>query len=300
MNQLKALKFRLRPFVEADIPAVVKMALRCTYQFSTDDLKSWSKHDPTGIKVAELDSGEVIGLGACLNHNDNISFVGAFIVDEKYRSMKVFPQLMMAAVQHSGHRNIGGNGYASKVGFLGKVGFKEFEKSWTVKEYEYLGELRTNLLSDRLPEGVEIRSLEQNSFESMLLYDRTLVGYDRKFIFKSRSREKNSKTLIALKDGTCIGYGVVKRNILDAALVGPLYADDVRVAEVMLRKLLESMPNAKGLSMATISTNLAINEIVQRMGISVYNNLLRLYTKEHMRINTSKIFAFFDVDFSPF
>ncbi|GFS57184.1 acetyltransf_18 domain-containing protein [Trichonephila inaurata madagascariensis] len=134
----------------------------------------------------------------------------------------------------------------------------------------------------------------------MLLYDRTLVGYDRKFIFKSRSREKNSKTLIALKDGTCIGYGVVKRNILDAALVGPLYADDVRVAEVMLRKLLESMPNAKGLSMATISTNLAINEIVQRMGISVYNNLLRLYTKEHMRINTSKIFAFFDVDFSPF
>ncbi|GFV89110.1 acetyltransf_18 domain-containing protein [Trichonephila clavipes] len=104
---------------------------------------------------------------------------------------------MMAAIQHAGHRNLGGNAYANKTDFFRKSGFLEFEKSWSVKEYEYLGEMRTNLLSDKLPEGVEIRSLEQNTFESMLLYDRTLVGYDRQFILKSR-REKNSKTLIAL------------------------------------------------------------------------------------------------------
>ncbi|GFQ81367.1 n-acetyltransferase domain-containing protein, partial [Trichonephila clavata] len=242
---------------------------------------------------------EVIGIGACINHNDNISFGGGFIVDEKYRNMKIFPALMEAAIQHAGHRNFGGNGYGSKSGVFKKFGFTECEKSWTIKEYEYLGELRTNLLSNKLPEGVEIRSLEQNNFESMLSYDRTLAGYDRKFILKSSIREKNSKTLIALKDGACVGYGVVKRNIFDAALVGPLYADDACVAEVMLRKLLESMPDAKGLSLATASTNLAINEMVQRMGILVYNNLLRLYTKEHMLINTSKAFAFFDVDFSP-
>ncbi|GFS33894.1 acetyltransf_18 domain-containing protein [Nephila pilipes] len=92
---------------------------------------------------------------------------------------------------------------------------------------------------------------------------------------------------------------MIKRNIFDAARVGPLYANDSHVAEVMLRKLLEAMPDAKGLAMSTISNNLKSNEFVKRMGIPVHDNLVRMYTKEKMMINTSKIFAQFDVDFSP-
>ncbi|GFY72546.1 n-acetyltransferase domain-containing protein [Trichonephila inaurata madagascariensis] len=297
MNHIKALKYRLRPFVEADIPAVLKIALRCNYPFSTEDLVSWSKHDPAGISVAELDSGELIGLGAVVNHNDKTSFGGAFIVHEKYRTMKVFHQLIMSSIQHAGHRNLAGNCYEDKVGYFSKLGLRVLEKSWIIMEY--LGEPRPHLLSNTTPEGVEIKSLEENGFESMLFYDRSLAGYDRMFILKSIIRKRNSKTLIALKNGICVGYGIIKRNISDAALVGPLYADDSHVAEVLLRKLLESMPDAKCLSMATVSTNFAANEIVQRMGTPVFNKLMRLYTKENMVINTSKIFAMFDVDFSP-
>ncbi|GFV89100.1 uncharacterized protein TNCV_4912991 [Trichonephila clavipes] len=92
MNYIKALKHRLHPLVEADILVVLKIALRCNYPLSTEDLMTWNKHDPAGINVAGLDSGELIGLGAVLNHNDKHSFGGTFIVHEKYRTMKVFHQ----------------------------------------------------------------------------------------------------------------------------------------------------------------------------------------------------------------
>ncbi|PRD28640.1 UNVERIFIED_CONTAM: hypothetical protein NCL1_31760 [Trichonephila clavipes] len=99
MNYIKALKHRLHPLVEADILVVLKIALRCNYPFSTEDLMTWNKHDPAGINVAGLDSGELIGLGAVLNHNDKHSFGGTFIVHEKYRTMKVFTNIQCVKMQ---------------------------------------------------------------------------------------------------------------------------------------------------------------------------------------------------------
>ncbi|GFT68742.1 uncharacterized protein NPIL_142491 [Nephila pilipes] len=93
MNPIKALTFRLRPFVETDIPAVVKIALRSTFHYSTECLISWSKIDPTGIKVAELHSGEIVGLGAAINHNENNAFFGAVCVHEKYRKLQIANRL---------------------------------------------------------------------------------------------------------------------------------------------------------------------------------------------------------------
>ncbi|GFT35445.1 uncharacterized protein NPIL_331101 [Nephila pilipes] len=95
MNPIKALTFRLRPFVETDIPAVVKIALRSTFQYSTECLLSWSKIDPTGINVAELHSGEVVGLGATINHNESEAFLGAVCVHEKYRKLRIAHRVKM-------------------------------------------------------------------------------------------------------------------------------------------------------------------------------------------------------------
>ncbi|GFT45269.1 acetyltransf_18 domain-containing protein, partial [Nephila pilipes] len=101
-------------------------------------------------------------------------------------------------------------------------------------------------------------------------------------------------------DDVCVGFGIVKRNNLDVACVGPLYSDDPLVGEVMFRKLLEAMPNVKGLTMSTISSNSSANEWFKRLEIPIHDNLFRIYTKQKMLVNTRKIFAQLDVNFSPF
>ncbi|GBO35805.1 hypothetical protein AVEN_166929-1, partial [Araneus ventricosus] len=243
---------------------------------------------------------KIIGLCATVIHNEEVAFAGAFCVLEEYRHLDVGDKLYNRNFKHVVDRNLGLNCTADKVMIYKNRGFKVIEESWSILEYEYLGPLNTEVLSDILPAGIELKTFEDSYLEAIYAYDRMLVGYDRREIVKDNCKEPSTKTLVAFKRGICVGYGSVKMNIFDAARVGPLYCNDQNVGEVMFKRLLEQMPNTKGLAMATISNNLIANGCVKRMGIPLHDNLLRLYTKEKMYVNTSKIFAHFDVDFSPF
>ncbi|GFW66648.1 n-acetyltransferase domain-containing protein [Trichonephila clavipes] len=89
----------------------------------------------------------------------------------------------------------------------------------------------------------------------MFAYDYDLVGYKRSMALEMSYKEKDSKTFVAFKDGNCFGFGSIKISCLDSGWVGPLYADDPSVAEVLLRKLLEEFPVRKGFAMMAISSN---------------------------------------------
>ncbi|KAF8794612.1 uncharacterized protein LOC129961427 isoform X2 [Argiope bruennichi] len=294
------IRVKLRPFMKEDIPDVVKIATQSTFQYCSESLESWSKHDPEGIKVAVLDSGKVIGLCAAINHNENFCFGGTFIVLEEYRRLEIGHQLFSACFAHAGIRNIGLNCPSEMLNSYKRRGFTVFEESFSSLEYECKGRLNAEPLSNQLPPGVDLIPFEECYLDAMSAYDRALIGYDRKTILKAHCKETNTKTLVAFKKGICVGFGSVKLNVSEAARVGPLYANDPAIAEVMFKRLVDAMPEAKGFAAVTISKNLAANEIIRKLGLPVHDNLLRLYTKEKMFINTMKVFCQFDVDFSPF
>ncbi|XP_055930966.1 uncharacterized protein LOC129961464 [Argiope bruennichi] len=292
--------YKVRPLRLEDIPDAIEVALCSTYQYSKESLESWMKHDPEGIIVAVLDSGKVIGICATVIHNNDVAFGGAFCVLEEYRLFDVGNELLTRSLKHVEDKNLGLNCTTDKLLIYKNRGFNIFEESWSILEYEYLGPLNTDVLSDILPAGVELKAFQDSYLEAIYAYDRMLVGYDRREIVKANCKEPSTKTLIAFKRGICVGYGCVKINIFYAARVGPLYCNDQNVGEVMFKRLLEQTPSAKGLAMCTMSNNLIANGCAKRMGIPIHQNLLRLYTKEKMFVNTSKIFVQFDVDFSPF
>ncbi|GIX86160.1 hypothetical protein CDAR_614402 [Caerostris darwini] len=296
----KMANYKVRSFRKEDIPDIVKVAKQSTFQYSVESLQSWSKHDPDGIKVAELDSGEVVGLCASVNHNDKFSFGGTFCVLEKYRQMEIGHKLFSACFEHAGSRNIGLNCPNERMNSYKRRGFEIFEETFSILEYEYFGPCKAELLSDQLPEGVELKKFENSHLDAIFAYDLSMVGYDRRVILEASFNEADTKTFVAFKNSVCVGFGAVKLNIFENARVGPLYANDPALAEVMFRRLLEAFPDAKGLAMTTLSNNFSANENIKRLGIPVHDNLLRLYTKEKLKVNTSKIYAQFDVDFSPF
>ncbi|GFT40842.1 n-acetyltransferase domain-containing protein [Nephila pilipes] len=294
-------QFKVRPFLEDDIPDVIKIARQNTFQYSEEILKSWLKYDPEGINVAVLDSGEVIGLCSSINYSNDFSFGGAFCVLEKYRYLEIGHKIFQRCFVHAGGRNIVLNSTTELVNSYKRRGFPILEDSFSSLEYEHFGKpLSTKPLSEKLPDGVEIKKLEDAYFDDIFAYDRSLMGYDRKDIIKASCKEANAKTFVAFKNSICVGYGCVKLNMFEASRVGPLYANDSAVAEVMLRRLIENMPEAKGFVMTSVSNNMAANGFMRKLGIPVHNSLFRMYTKEKMIVNTSKIFAQFDIDFSPF
>ncbi|CAL1269656.1 unnamed protein product [Larinioides sclopetarius] len=294
------INYKVRPLRPEDIPEVIDVSLQSTYQYSKESLLNWIKYDPEGIIVAALDSGKVIGVCATVIHNDEVAFGGAFCVLEGYRDFDVGNKLLVQSIKHVENRNLGLNCRADKLRIYKNRGFSVTEHLWSILEYEYLGSLNTKVLSDALPAEVVLKAFSDNYLEDIYTYDKMLIGYDRREIVKENCKEFSTKTLVAFKRGICVGYGCVKINIFDAARVGPLYCNDQKVGEVMFKRLLEQVPDAKGLAMSTISNNLIANGCVKRMRIPLHDNLIRLYSKEIMVVNTCKIFAHFDVDFSPF
>ncbi|GFQ69054.1 n-acetyltransferase domain-containing protein [Trichonephila clavata] len=134
----------------------------------------------------------------------------------------------------------------------------------------------------------------------MFAYDYDLTGYNRSIALEMSCKEKGSKTFVAFKDGKCVGFGSIKKSCLSAGRVGPLYADDPAVAEVLLRKLLEAFPERKGFAMMTISSNVHANNLVKKLSCPATGICYRMHSREKLFVDTRRIFAHSDINFSPF
>ncbi|GFS61060.1 n-acetyltransferase domain-containing protein [Trichonephila inaurata madagascariensis] len=200
---------------------------------------------------------EIIGSLFNLKNTESLYIGGVFCVQEKFRHSDVGRKLLNACDEHSGGKNIGVNTDIHKVGPYMRRGVKIIETDWKSIEYETYTPVNPAVLSDELPSGVEIVAFQNSHLPAIHEYDYSLAGYERKSLIETSCKEENSITLVAMKDGKCVGFGSIKLNIMELGRVGPLYADDPSVAEAMVKRLITAMPEAKGFATVTISTNLS-------------------------------------------
>ncbi|GFX00965.1 n-acetyltransferase domain-containing protein [Trichonephila clavipes] len=175
-----------------------------------------------------------------------------------------------------------------------------FESDWISLEYETGTAVNPAILSDELPRGVEIIPFQNSLLPAIFEYDYSLIGFDRRPIIEASCKEENSKTLVAMKNGKCAGFGSIKLDIVEYGKMGPLYADDPCVAEAMVKSLITAMPEAKGFAIVTINSNIFVNMILEKFNVPVQKSYYRLYTKKRLLVDTKKIFAHLDLDFTPF
>lgn len=155
-------------------------------------------------------------------------------------------------------------------------------------------------LSDDPPAGVDIQPFQESHLPAIFEYDLALMGYNRELPLELNCKEPDSRTYVAFKEGKCVGFGTIKISCNALGQVGPLYADDKKVAEVILKRLIVSLPKAKGFAMMTVSSNLGAKELVDKLACPVLEECPRLYSKARLNVDTSKVFAHFDLNFTPF
>ena len=97
------------------------------------------------------------------------------------------------------------------------------------------------------------------------------------------------------------GYGCIRTNNIGKAMIGPLYAMNDAVAELLMRQLFEQLsgPFSNGLLYMTLDSNPGGEVIADKLGLIKHERLPRFFLQEPYRdANWSLVYCIHSPNFS--
>jgi hypothetical protein len=179
--------------------------------------------DPEGFFIGEFD-GRPVSCISCVAYDDSFGFLGQYIVQPAFRGRGYGLQTWRAGMVRLGPRNVGLDGVLAQQGNYERSGFAVAHHHI---RYQGAG-------GGRSPAGV-VR-LSAVPFEDVLAYDRGCFPAPRPTFLRAWMALPESVALGFLREGRLAGFGVAHRGV-EGFKIGPLFADDLAAAEVLLRGL---------------------------------------------------------------
>ena len=189
-----------------------------------DDAERFLAADPDSFLATEHE-GEIVATISCAHYGDSYAFIGFYIVRPDLRGRGIGSPLFEQALERAGARNIGLDGVLDQQAYYERRGFELAHRNvrW-----------RTTGGGER-PDGVV--ELPSVPFDQLLTFDTAVFGSERESFLRAWVDRPAGHALACLDDEEVLGYGVL-RPCRVGAKIGPLFADDHEVAEVLLRGLL--------------------------------------------------------------
>ncbi|KAG8177113.1 hypothetical protein JTE90_008222 [Oedothorax gibbosus] len=295
--------YTIRPMRRDEIPDVLELWRDTGLSEGTHSLDTWYSHDPEGFFVAVTDDGTVIGACAGVLQNEDLAFVGLYVVKDNYRRRGIGMKIWSAVMERIGDRNVGVNPVPEQLeNYRDKSGFP-VQTSWSSK-VSAAETVDTTKLSHDLPE-IAVRELSSGNVDlvdKVVAYDADVCSFTRGDLVPLLCDQEDSVTMVALRDGEVCGYGNIKKNIKGNTIIGPLYADCGEIAEKILDELVNAFPLAReeGALIFTVDNNGSAMEILEKLGFETDCVISRLYRKEEVDVKFDKIFAQYNLNFSIF
>lgn len=291
-----------RVMCKEEIPQALDIWKQTGMQEGTGCLDTWLQVDPECCQVAVTPSGELLGVCSGVILDEDLAFFGLYAVREKCRGMGIGSKLWKECLTHIGDRNAAVNAVPGKLEvYRDRGGFPVEETEWSCLIYETAEPVDfTPLTSDVA--GIKVVKITDKEMPKVLEYDFTVVGFKREKAISLTVNEKDSVAVAALDtaEEKLKGYGVLKMSVQGSGLVGPLYADSQDIAEVLLRNMMESLPEARGMSLMSTDVNPNADSIAKKLKIPEFERCPRCYRKSKISADLSKIYGQLDLNFNPF
>ena len=150
-------------------------------------------------------------------------------------------------------------------------------------------------------------SIDGQDLESAVIeYDERIIGYKRKKLLMSCFREKDSVSMVAVNkfDQKIHGYICIRTNNIGKGMVGPLYAEDDGVAELLMNRATSELDCClkKGLLFMPLDSNPGSLRMAEKMRLTKHEILPRFFTKgvPDWFIDYDRIYCIHSPNFSPF
>ncbi|MEH2349998.1 MAG: GNAT family N-acetyltransferase [Nostoc sp.] len=269
--------FILRPMNRSEVDLAITWAAAEGWNPGRYDAESFYQTDDRGFFLGEL-NGEPVGCISAVAYDRYFGFLGFYIVKPQFRGLGLGMKIWNQAMAYlSTDRNIGLDGVIAQQDNYKKSGFKI---AYNHIRYEGVG-------GGVMPPGiVELRTVP---FEKLLAYDCQLFPSQRSLFLQHWIEQPGSAALGVLKDGYLTGYGVI-RPAHTGLRIGPLFANDEKIAEALFIALLAQNPDVP-VFIDVPDINLQAIALVQYCGLQPMFQTARMYTKGMPSLPINRVFA---------
>jgi len=271
--------YKIRPATREELNIAIEWAAKEGWNPGLYDGDAFYATDTNGFLLGFLD-GEPIASISSVAYDDSFGFLGFYIVKPEYRDKGYGMQIWDEAIKHLPTQNIGLDGVLAQQKNYKKSGFK---LAYRNIRYEGTG-------TDEKIDDKNIVSLADIPFDEIAAYDNQVFPTNREVFLKDWFKQPESLAIVYIVNGKLSGFGMVR--ICRAGFkVGPLFADNEKVAEVLFQRMRSFVGKGSQIFLDTPELNKAAVALAEKYGMKPMFETARMYTKEQPKVDLQKVFG---------
>ncbi|WP_420584529.1 GNAT family N-acetyltransferase [Ruegeria sp.] len=250
------------------------------------DAECFRSTDPDGYMGGFLNDTMIASVSA-VNYDDAFSFLGSHIVRPEYRGSGHGWTLAQHAYAHCEGRNMGLDGVVEQQDNYRKSGF-----TFAYNNFRFgaqIGDLLPQL-GQVLGNGVAPLS---SASDALTVYDRKLFPAPRDAFLQNWLGAPGHISRVYTENGRIKGYGTL-RPCHSGYKVGPLFADDVGIAQALLASLLAAVPSdhhGQEVFIDIPQPNTAALAMATQLGLGKVLETARMYSSHEPDIDLNRIYG---------
>ncbi|VVB71932.1 Acetyltransferase (GNAT) family protein [uncultured archaeon] len=224
--------------------------------------------------------GKPVASISAVAYGDSFGFLGFYIVHPQFRGRGFGTEIWNTGMAHLKGRNIGLDSVLLQQKLYERKGFRPCYRS---VRHQGIGTGQK-----RLAEG--IKYLSEVPLEDLLAYDDRCFPVPRHVFTKSWTRQRGGTAIGALNEHELAGYGVL-RECHQGYKIGPLFANDEKVAEDLFCALCGHVPQGAPVFLDTPEPNSAALDLAKRYRMYPVFETVRMYNREDPGLPMHKIYG---------
>ncbi len=239
----------IRNMTRDEVRTAVEWADKEGWNPGLHDADAFYTAAPSAFFVGEI-AGEMVASVSLVDYPGDLSFFGMNIVRKDMRGQGIGRRMVEFVLERGKGRNIGADGVPAMIPHYQKMGFRAAYRNYRFRGWGDEDRGHDLVLACNVP------------FEDLVEYDRRIFTAPREEFLHSFLFQERTTALVCLHDKAIAGYGAIRPCRLGYR-VGPLFADNRRTAEKVLRALISTIPgekffidvpetNAEGMALASI------------------------------------------------
>jgi GNAT superfamily N-acetyltransferase len=240
------------------------------------DASCFRAADPDGFFIGEW-RGEPAACISAVAYGERFGFIGLYIVKPDFRGRGFGMRVWQHGMDYLRNRNVGLDGVLAQQANYRKSGF-----ALAYRNIRF--------------QGIAQGTARSNVSNASVLPFEQLAGYDRQCFPAARAHflaawigQPDAVALAAVRDGRLAGYGVLRR-CRTGCKIGPLFADNERIATELFDGLAARMPG-EVIVLDAPETNPAAVALAERRGMTSVFETARMYTREPPTLAIERVFG---------